>query len=69
MFSKVILIMLCSTAIVAGQGRGGGGGGGADQAGGDTMSARALTPFEAFAGKLTDDEIKALVAYVRTLKK
>jgi mono/diheme cytochrome c family protein len=24
---------------------------------------------KAFAGKLTDDEIKALVAYVRTLKK
>jgi mono/diheme cytochrome c family protein len=27
------------------------------------------TTMKAFAGKLTDDEIKALVAYVRTLKK
>ena len=27
------------------------------------------TTMTAFAGKLTDDEIKALVAYVRTLKK
>ena len=27
------------------------------------------TSMKAFAGKLTDDEIKALVAYVRTLKK
>jgi hypothetical protein len=52
MLSKVILVMLCSTAIVSGQGRGGGGG---DQGGGDTMSARALTPFEEFAGKLKID--------------
>ena len=27
------------------------------------------TTMKAFAGKLTDDEVKALVAYVRTLKK
>ena len=27
------------------------------------------TTMKAFGGKLTDDEIKALVAYVRTLKK
>jgi len=27
------------------------------------------TTMKAFAGKLTDDDIKALVAYVRTLKK
>jgi mono/diheme cytochrome c family protein len=27
------------------------------------------TTMKAFAGKLTDDQIKALVAYVRTLKK
>jgi len=54
MFSKVMLVMLCSTAIVAGQGRGGGGGG-ADQGGGTTMSARALTPFEEFAGTLKID--------------
>jgi mono/diheme cytochrome c family protein len=27
------------------------------------------TTMKAFAGKLTDEEIKALVAYVRTLKK
>jgi len=28
-----------------------------------------MTKMIAFGGKLTDDEIKALVAYVRTLKK
>jgi mono/diheme cytochrome c family protein len=27
------------------------------------------TTMKAFAGKLTDDEVKALVAYVRSLKK
>jgi mono/diheme cytochrome c family protein len=31
--------------------------------------AQGKTTMKAFGGKLTDDEIKALVAYVRTLKK
>src|SRR5947207_12780610 len=54
MFSKVGLVVLWSTALVAAQGRGGGGGGG-DQSGGESMTARALTPFEQFAGKLKID--------------
>jgi hypothetical protein len=52
MLPKVLLVMVCATVVVAGQGRGGGG----DQSGSDTtMSARALTPFEQFAGKLKID--------------
>ena len=54
MFSKVLLALLFTTGVVAGQGRGGGGGG-QDQGGGEAMTARALTPFEQFAGKLKID--------------
>jgi Cytochrome c. len=35
----------------------------------DGVKENGKTTMKAFAGKLTDDEIKALVAYVRTLKK
>jgi len=35
----------------------------------DGVKQNGKTTMKAFAGKLTDDEIKALVAYVRTLKK
>lgn len=35
----------------------------------DGIKQNGKTTMKAFAGKLTDDEIKALVAYVRTLKK
>ena len=65
MFPKVLLVLLFTTAVVAGQGRGGGGGG-QDQGGGDTMTARALTPFEEFAGKLKLD-IKTQAAAVEQI--
>ena len=35
----------------------------------DGVKQNGKTTMKAFGGKLTDDEIKALVAYVRTLKK
>jgi mono/diheme cytochrome c family protein len=35
----------------------------------DGVKENGKTTMKAFGGKLTDDEIKALVAYVRTLKK
>ena len=35
----------------------------------DGIKQNGKTTMKAFGGKLTDDEIKALVAYVRTLKK
>ena len=35
----------------------------------DGIKENGKTKMKAFGGKLTDDEIKALVAYVRTLKK
>src|SRR4030095_10291018 len=35
----------------------------------DGVKLNGKTTMKAFAGKLTDDEIKALVAYVRSLKK
>jgi cytochrome c6 len=35
----------------------------------DGVSKDGITKMIAFGGRLTDDEIKALVAYVRTLKK
>ena len=35
----------------------------------DGIKQNGKTTMKAFAGKLTDDEIKALVAYMRTLKK
>ena len=35
----------------------------------DGVKENGKTTMKAFAGKLTDDDIKALVAYVRTLKK
>jgi cytochrome c6 len=35
----------------------------------DGVKQNGKTTMKAFSGKLTDDEIKALVAYVRTLKK
>jgi mono/diheme cytochrome c family protein len=35
----------------------------------DGVKQNGKTTMKAFAGKLTDDEIKALVAYVRSLKK
>ena len=35
----------------------------------DGVKQNGKTTMKAFGGKLSDDEIKALVAYVRTLKK
>ena len=35
----------------------------------DGIKQNGKTTMKAFAGKLTDDEVKALVPYVRTLKK
>ena len=35
----------------------------------DGIKQNGKTTMKAFAGKLTDDEVKALVAYVRSLKK
>lgn len=55
MFSKTIVMVLIASAVVAAQGRGGGGGGDQSGSGEPAMSARALTPFEQFAGKLKLD--------------